>query len=138
MTDVYDLCAFRDRCVSRMEVCDQEPLPVHQPGERCRLLCHLGAWKWMTFPILEVRNLSKTYRVRHSIGHVETVRAVQRRVVRGRAGAYPRYRRREWLGQVDRGALPAGAHAPSPPARWCLKGSNLAASKYGRCAPTGV
>ena len=29
------------------------------------------------FPILEVRNLSKTYRVRHSIGRVETVRAAQ-------------------------------------------------------------
>ena len=28
-------------------------------------------------PILEVRNLAKTYRVRHSIGRVETVRAVQ-------------------------------------------------------------
>lgn len=29
------------------------------------------------YPILEVRNLSKTYRVRHSIGRVETVRAAQ-------------------------------------------------------------
>ena len=43
MTDVYDLCAFRDRCVSRMEVCDREPLPLHEPDERRRLLCHLGS-----------------------------------------------------------------------------------------------
>lgn len=42
MTDVYDLCAFRDRCVSRMEVCDREPLPLHRPEERRELLCHLG------------------------------------------------------------------------------------------------
>jgi len=43
MTDVYDLCAFRDRCVSRMEVCDREPLPLHESGERRSLLCHLGS-----------------------------------------------------------------------------------------------
>lgn len=42
MTDVYDLCAFRDRCVSRMDVCDREPLPLHEPDERRSLLCHLG------------------------------------------------------------------------------------------------
>jgi oligopeptide/dipeptide ABC transporter ATP-binding protein len=42
MTEVYDLCAFRDRCVSRMEVCDREPLPLFEPDERRSLLCHLG------------------------------------------------------------------------------------------------
>ena len=42
MTEVYELCAFRDRCVSRMEVCDSEPLPRCEPDERNMLLCHLG------------------------------------------------------------------------------------------------
>ncbi len=43
MTEEYELCAFRDRCSSRMAVCDEEPLPVHELGGRRRLLCHLGA-----------------------------------------------------------------------------------------------
>ena len=42
MTEQYERCAFRDRCVSRMSVCDEEPLPRHELGERRRLLCHLG------------------------------------------------------------------------------------------------
>ena len=42
MTERYERCAFRDRCVSRMPVCDEEPLPRHELGERRRLLCHLG------------------------------------------------------------------------------------------------
>ena len=42
MTEQYERCAFRDRCVSRMLVCDEEPLPRHELGERRRLLCHLG------------------------------------------------------------------------------------------------
>lgn len=42
MTEVYDLCAFRDRCASRMGVCDREPLPLYELDERRRLLCHLG------------------------------------------------------------------------------------------------
>ena len=42
MTEVYQRCAFRDRCVSRMDVCDEEPLPRHELGGRRRLLCHLG------------------------------------------------------------------------------------------------
>ncbi|MXY76815.1 MAG: ABC transporter ATP-binding protein [Acidimicrobiia bacterium] len=42
MTEEYELCAFRDRCPSRMAVCDEERLPVHELGRRGRLLCHLG------------------------------------------------------------------------------------------------
>lgn len=42
MTEEYELCAFRNRCPSRMDVCDEEPLPVHELGRRRRLLCHLG------------------------------------------------------------------------------------------------
>ncbi|MXX64216.1 MAG: ABC transporter ATP-binding protein [Acidimicrobiia bacterium] len=42
MTEEYNLCAFRNRCSSRMAVCDEQPLPVHNLGERHRLLCHLG------------------------------------------------------------------------------------------------
>ncbi len=42
MTEIYDLCAFRDRCVSRMEVCEREPLPLHEPDDRRSFLCHLG------------------------------------------------------------------------------------------------
>ncbi len=42
MTERYDRCAFRNRCASRMEVCDRDPLPHHQLDGRRRLLCHLG------------------------------------------------------------------------------------------------
>ena len=42
MAEPYERCAFRDRCVSRMVVCDEEPLPRYELGGRRRLLCHLG------------------------------------------------------------------------------------------------
>lgn len=42
MIDVYELCAFRSRCGSRIEVCNREPLPRYELDERSVLLCHLG------------------------------------------------------------------------------------------------
>ena len=41
MAAVHELCAFRERCASRMEVCGGRPAPEHQPGGRRRVLCHL-------------------------------------------------------------------------------------------------
>ena len=42
MAAVHELCAFRERCASRMEACGERPAPEYQPGGRRRVLCHLG------------------------------------------------------------------------------------------------
>ena len=91
-------------------MCDKEPLPLHRPDERRELLCHLGP-AMADSPILEVRNLSKTYRVRRSIGLVETVQAAQDVSFEVDRGQHTWHRRGERLGQVHRGALPARTHA---------------------------
>lgn len=42
MTERHVLCAFRERCPSRIPVCDSEAAPVRSPGGGRTLLCHLG------------------------------------------------------------------------------------------------
>lgn len=43
MTSVHTLCAFRERCPSRMEVCGERPAPEYASAGRRRVLCHLGS-----------------------------------------------------------------------------------------------
>jgi len=43
MTDRHLLCAFRERCRSRMLACDQQPAPARSLSGGRRMLCHLGA-----------------------------------------------------------------------------------------------
>lgn len=43
MTDRHLLCAFRERCRSRMSECDQQPAPARPLSGGRRMLCHLGA-----------------------------------------------------------------------------------------------
>lgn len=43
MTERHLLCAFRERCPSRMEVCEGEAAPERSPGGGRKMLCHLEA-----------------------------------------------------------------------------------------------